>query len=52
MSPLKRTVLPLALASLAYGIPHLEERTLDPVCVQIASAISSASDVYYPCMAL
>ncbi|KAF8188711.1 FAD dependent oxidoreductase [Pholiota molesta] len=48
MSPLKRTVLPLALASLAYGIPHLEERTLDPVCMQIASAISSASDVYYP----
>ncbi|KAF9475602.1 FAD-binding domain-containing protein [Pholiota conissans] len=48
MSALKRTLATsLALASLVYGAPNLEERTLDPICVQIASAISSASDVYY-----
>ncbi|KAF9002469.1 hypothetical protein BDQ17DRAFT_1425793 [Cyathus striatus] len=37
------------LAVLAAASPAaLEDRTLDPVCVQISNAISSASDVYYP----
>ncbi|KAF8156106.1 FAD-binding domain-containing protein [Crassisporium funariophilum] len=47
---MRQTTWAIAFASyplVAFGLSTLEKRTLDPVCVQIAGAISSASDVYY-----
>ncbi|KJA15273.1 hypothetical protein HYPSUDRAFT_48491 [Hypholoma sublateritium FD-334 SS-4] len=45
----KRILTTLVLTHLATCSPVIEERTLtpSPVCLQIAAAISSASDVYY-----
>lgn len=38
----------LVLPALAQPSPDLEARTLDPICVEIAGQISSASAVLYP----
>jgi len=43
---LSRTLVFLAVASIARGLP--QERDVASVCAQIASQVSSASNVFYP----